>query len=126
VRAFVVGARGDVVRGELADGSAVPFLPAARLAATARWEPGALSAGVAARHAFAQRRTSGGPDVPTAAYTLFDADVGIDFVRGGLRHGITLRGSNLTDRSYRDAASRIKRFAPNPGRNLTLLYRVHF
>jgi hypothetical protein len=35
--------------------------------------------------------------------------------------------SNLTDRTaFRDAASRIKRFAPNPGRNIALLYRVHF
>jgi hypothetical protein len=27
---------------------------------------------------------------------------------------------------YRDAASRIKEYAPNPGRNVSLLYRVHF
>jgi iron complex outermembrane recepter protein len=125
-RSAVLGASGDVVRGKLAGGGAIPFLPAARLAGTARWEPGSFSAGLALRHAFAQQRVSGGPDVPTAAYTLLDLDAGLHIVRGGRRHGVTLRAANLFDREYRDAASRIKRFAPNPGRNIALLYRVDF
>jgi iron complex outermembrane recepter protein len=125
-RNVVLGVSGDLVRGELAGGAPTPFLPAARLGATARWEPGAFSVGVSTRHAFAQRRVSGGPDVPTEAYTLVDADVGFRLVRGSTGHSLTLTAMNLTDREFRDAASRIKRFAPNPGRNVALLYRVHF
>jgi iron complex outermembrane receptor protein len=41
-------------------------------------------------------------------------------------HSITLRADNLLDERYRDAASRIKDFAPNPGRNLALVYRLLF
>ena len=33
---------------------------------------------------------------------------------------------NLTDASYREATSRIKQLAPNPGRNVSLVYRVLF
>lgn len=123
---LVLGVRGDLVRGELAGGEPVPFLPPARLSGSVRWEPGPLSLGAGVRHAFAQERVSGGSDVATAAYTLLDMDAGLRITRGSATHSLTLRLSNAADRDYRDSASRIKRFAPNPGRNLALLYRVHF
>jgi iron complex outermembrane recepter protein len=121
---WVVGVQGDLVRGALVSGDPVPFLPPARLGATARWEPGALSVGAAVRHALAQRRVTGGPDVATDAYTLVDLDAGLRLTRGSTIHSVTLRVGNATNRHYRDAASRIKRFAPNPGRNVALMYRV--
>jgi iron complex outermembrane recepter protein len=120
----VVGVQGDLVRGELASGDPVPFLPPARLGASARWEPGALSVGGGVRHALAQRRVTGGPDVATAAYTLVDLDAGLRITRGSTVHSLTLRVGNATNRHYRDAASRIKRFAPNPGRNVVIAYRT--
>jgi hypothetical protein len=40
------------------------------------------------------------------------------------RTAIATRGDNLADVLYRDASSRIKDFAPNPGRNISFLYRV--
>jgi iron complex outermembrane recepter protein len=120
----VVGVQGDLVRGALAGGDPVPFLPPARLGASARWEPGALSVGGAVRHALAQRRVTGGPDVATAAYTIVDLDAGLRITRGSTIHSVTLRVGNATNRHYRDAASRIKRFAPNPGRNVVIAYRM--
>jgi hypothetical protein len=42
------------------------------------------------------------------------------------RTAIATRGDNLADVLYRDASSRIKDFAPNPGRNISFLYRVSF
>jgi hypothetical protein len=42
------------------------------------------------------------------------------------RTAIVVRGDNLADVLYRDASSRIKDFAPNPGRNISFLYRVSF
>jgi iron complex outermembrane recepter protein len=121
---LVLGVQGDLVRGELAGGDPVPFLPAARVGASARWEPGALSLGGAVHHALAQRRVTGGPDVATNAYTLVDLDAGLRLTRGSTIHSLTLRVGNATNRHYRDAASRIKRFAPNPGRNVAVVYRV--
>ena len=41
-------------------------------------------------------------------------------------HSLTLRGENLGDTLHREATSRVKDFAPGPGRNLALLYRLYF
>jgi iron complex outermembrane recepter protein len=122
----ILGARGDLVRGELDAGGAVPFLPPARLGGSVRWEPGRVSLGAEAIHGLAQRRVSGDPDIPTDAYTLFSVDARLRLIDGHRSHSVTFRVANLTDLAYRDAASRIKRFAPNPGRDISLLYRVHF
>jgi len=123
----VIGAMGDLVRGHFREGSALPFLPAARLGAQARWDNGTFSLSSEVRHAFAQDRVSGGDvDIPTAAYTLINLSLGVQYVGGGLVHSITLRTDNLTDARYYDASSRIKSFAANPGRNLAVVYRVLF
>ncbi|MDF1505482.1 TonB-dependent receptor [Roseisolibacter sp. H3M3-2] len=144
----IVGAMGDVVRGAFTGGGgALPYLPPARLGALARWEAGRLTASAETRHAFAQDRVSqgacgvAGGDVPetepgtagvpcvdlrTAGYTLVNASVGYNLLRGAALHSITLRADNLLDESYYDASSRIKSFARNPGRNLALVYRVQF
>ena len=62
----------------------------------------------------------------TSAYTLFDLSLGYTHTVGGLVHTLTLRGENLADVSYREATSRIKALAPNPGRNFSVVYRVLF
>jgi iron complex outermembrane recepter protein len=123
---WVLAVQGDVVRAQLRDGSPVPFLPSARVGGSARWDDGSRSAGLGVRHAFRQHRVALEYEVPTDAYTLLDMDVGYRVVRGGQVHSLSLRADNLMNVLYRDAASRIKDFAPNPGRNVSLLYRVHF
>jgi iron complex outermembrane recepter protein len=123
---WLVGVQGDVVRAELRDGSVVPFLPSARAGASLRWDDGARTAGAGVRHAFAQHRVALEDEVATDAYTLLDLDLGLRAVRGGRIHSVSLRADNLMNVLYRDAASRIKEFAPNPGRNVSLLYRVWF
>jgi hypothetical protein len=45
---------------------------------------------------------------------------------GDLVHSVTLRGDNPADTKYFDASSRIKSFAPNPGRNIAMVYKVLF
>jgi outer membrane receptor protein involved in Fe transport len=139
---------GDLVRGEFTGGGgALPYLPPARLGATARYEVGRLSFSADTRHAFAQDRTSqsacgraGGEmpetepgsvgvpcvDLQAPAYTLVNASVGYTLLAGAALHSLTLRADNLLDESYYDASSRIKSFARSPGRNLALVYRVQF
>jgi iron complex outermembrane recepter protein len=123
----VLGAMGDVVRGRFTDGAPLPFMPAARIGAQGRWERGIFSLATEVRHAFAQERVSGGAvDIPTAAYTLLNASLGVQYTRAGLVHIVTLRADNLTDERYFDASSRIKNFAANPGRNIAVVYKVLF
>ncbi|MGH7711604.1 MAG: TonB-dependent receptor, partial [Gemmatimonadaceae bacterium] len=130
---FVIGAMGDLVRGEFrATKEPLPFMPPARIGALARWDNGTFSADAEARHAFKQDRVPAAVSeddpsgVATGAFTLLNVSVGYNLTRGGLLNSITLRIDNLTDEQYRDAASRIKHFAFNPGRNFSLVYKVLF
>ena len=92
-----------------------------------RWERGRFSASGDLRHAFAQDRVTGGSvDVPTDAYTLVNLSAGTQWLVGNVLHALTLRGDNLGDVRYFDSASRIKSFAANPGRNISLVYQVQF
>jgi len=122
---WVVGAMGDFVRGDFESGGPLPFMPAARAGGSVRWDDSHYSLGVDVRRAFAQDRVSAN-EFATPGYTLVDVAGGINLIRGGLVHSITLRADNLFDEEYRDSTSRIKEFAPNPGRNLSLVYRVLF
>ena len=124
---IVATAMGDLVRGEFTSGGVLPFMPPARVGAGLRWERGRFSASADARHAFAQDRVTGGSvDVATDAYTLLNLSVGAQWVVGNVLHELTLRGDNLGDVRYFDSASRIKSFAANPGRNISLVYQVQF
>jgi iron complex outermembrane receptor protein len=52
--------------------------------------------------------------------------LGTQWVVGNVLHELTLRGDNVGDVRYFDSSSRIKSFAPNPGRNISLVYQVQF
>lgn len=121
---LVLTLTGDALRGTLGDGTPLSYLPPARLAAGARWEGGRASLAVDVRHAFRQHRVGAADEAPTAAYTLARASAAIRFPCAGGAHSLTLRVDNLADASYRDATSRIKDFAPGPGRSVSLLYRL--
>ena len=123
---WVVGLMGDVVRAERSDGEPLPFLPPARLGASLRWDDGRVSLGGEVRRVFRQGRFAVEDGGPTPGYTLVDLAAGIQLTRGRMVHSITLRADNVGDVLYRDATSRIKDFAPNPGRNVSLVYRVFF
>lgn len=133
VRRMVLGIMGDVVRGDFRkSGNPLPFLPAARLGGLARYDDGRWSGEVAYRHAFAQTRVpealteSDAAGVPTAAYDLTDVNVGFTFRAGGQLSTVMLRADNVFDAQYREATSRIKNFAFNPGRNLSVAFRTAF
>ncbi len=124
-REFVLGVRGDVVEGEFADGEPLPFMPAGHLGGGARWDNGKLGVGADLEHAFGQGDVPAN-ELATDPYTLVGLSATYTRTLGGRVHAVTLRAENLLDEEYREATSRIKEFAPNPGRNLSLVYRVIF
>jgi iron complex outermembrane recepter protein len=66
------------------------------------------------------------PQRPTDGHSLVDLGGGMRWTLGGRLHTLTLKVDNLLDTAWRDHLSRIKDVAPQPGRNLRLLYRVQF
>lgn len=126
---LVGGVMGDYTRAQFTDSDDnLPYIPAGRLGASLRYDNGKWSAGGEARRVFAQDHVSGDAlDVATAAYTLVNVSATWLFtVSGGTVHSLTLRADNLLDEQYRDATSRIKSFAWNPGRNLSVVYKLLF
>jgi iron complex outermembrane receptor protein len=133
VHHLVLGAMGDLTRGTFSStDEPLPFMPPARIGALARWDTGSWSIGGDVRHAFAQDRvppavSADDPSgVATAAYNLLNVSLGYNVTVGDRVNSIVLRVDNATDAKYRDATSRIKTFAYNPGRNFSLVYRVLF
>lgn len=84
-----------------------------------------LHGSVGARFAAAQRRT-GDFEEPTAGYGVGFATIGYRFLHRDAFHTLTLRMDNLFDTEYREHLSRIKDIMPEPGRSVSLLYRLSF
>ena len=123
----VVGVMGDFVRGEFTTANEyLPFMPAPRAGVNARWSSGPWTIGGDLKYARAQGRVTGGADIPTDSYTLANLQGSYSMSVGGHVHTFSMRVDNLGDARYRDAASRIKAFAPAMGRNVSLSYRVLF
>lgn len=125
-RRLVLTLIGDIVRATLRDGTPLSYIPPARLGAELHWDDGALSLGGGLHRAFRQDRIGPADELPTPTHTNFRLSAGIRKQVGGMTHSLSLRGDNLGNSLHREATSRIKDFAPNPGRNLALSYRVYF
>lgn len=131
---LVVGVMGDVVRGRGPGGTALPFMPAARLGGSLRWDAGRVAIGGDVRHAFAQRTVAAANpaavrnplDVATGAYTLVNLQAALTLPGRRVVHALTLRVDNLLDARFVDATSRIKSFAWNPGRNVAIGWRLGY
>lgn len=102
-----------------------PLIPPLRATVGARHERPSWFAGADVRLSQEQERV-GDFETPTEGYALLDVDAGIRFYRWGRAHSVTLRVENATNESYRDHLSRIKEIMPEPGRNVSLLYRLVF
>ncbi|MDX2193927.1 MAG: TonB-dependent receptor [Gemmatimonadales bacterium] len=102
-----------------------PWIPPLNGQAAARWEADRWFAGVEGRVAARQDRT-GDFETPTDGWAIVNLVGGVRFDWGDRVHAITLRVDNVGDRLYRDHLSRVKAIRPEPGRNVSLLYRVQF
>ncbi len=117
-------ARQDYVRAtNRATGAPLPLIPPARgavggtLHTTGAAHPTALSAEV--EHVARQTRLDVN-DVPTNAYTLVNVDVEGERTLHGRAYRLDVGVHNVGDVAYRDFLSRYKRFALDPGRNVTV------
>ena len=61
---------------------------------------------------------------PTPGWALLNGTVGVRWPVGSRLHALTLVVDNALDATWHDHLWRAKQVAPQPGRNLRLLYRV--
>ncbi|PST84015.1 TonB-dependent receptor [Pedobacter yulinensis] len=112
-----------------ADGSALPFIPAATINNELRFEPQIKGLAdtyirLSVSNVFGQKRFEPEFETATAAYTLFDAGIGTGFkTRRGGELKLWITGQNLLNKEYFNHLSRYK-YAQrngiyNPGRNVT-------
>lgn len=123
---LVLGAMGDYLRADLTDGTPLSFMPPPRLGLLGRWEDGRYSLGGDLHYELAQRRIGPADELPTPAHTTLRVHAGVRFTAGGRTHSIIVRAENLGNELHREATSRIKDFAPGPGRNISVGYRLYY
>ncbi len=123
------------VRGTLTETETpLPQIPPLQgaLGLSYKWE--ALTLGATLRAAGPQNRVytfldpavEGIAEAPTDGYAVLDLSAQYYFVGGGLLHTINFGVENALNTIYRDHLARVRIIMPEPGRNVTLLYRVHF
>jgi iron complex outermembrane receptor protein len=131
VRARFTSARADIpeiigVDTSFVDASQYPpLIPPLGGSVGARWEEPRFFGSASVRWASRQGRL-GDFETPTDGYAVGHVDAGVRLLRGERLHTLTLSVENLTDAEYRDHLSRIKDILPQPGRNVSLLYRLSF
>ncbi len=76
---------------------------------------------------FADRQTRTGEfESETDGYTVFDANISYNFSAGSLFHTFNFCVQNILDDSYKNHLSLLKDIFPEPGRNVSFMYRVYF
>jgi iron complex outermembrane receptor protein len=114
------------VRGTLSDtDSPLPRIPPVAGQVDVSCLIGAWRLRAGSRAAAEQTRV-GEFEEPTDGYVLLDLGVEWTRVAGSHFHSLTLRADNVTNETYRNHLSRTKAIMPEPGWNLSVLYRVSF
>ncbi len=102
-----------------------PLIPPLFGNAELRYERPQYFAGVGMRWTARQSRL-GDFETETDGAVVGELHAGVRLLIGGQFHTLTLRVDNLTNAEYYDHLSRIKEIEPQPGRNISLLYRFTF
>ena len=103
----------------------LPRIPPVQGRLAARLRTGTFTWGMNLRAAADQRELSEFEE-PTAGWAELGASVQWSRLTQNRHQSILLRVNNLTDGEVRNHLSRIRSILPEPGRNVTLLYRVGF
>jgi iron complex outermembrane receptor protein len=102
-----------------------PLIPPLHGRVGLRYERATWFVAAGVQVAAAQERL-GDFETRTPGYAVGDAAAGVRLFAGGRLHTLTLRVDNAANRTYRDHLSRVKAIMPEPGRNVSLLYRLTF
>lgn len=116
----------DVVRAQLSTGEPLPRIPPLRYGIGLRYdESGRLWGELSAWRTTRQNRLA--PlETPTDGYTIVNAGIGVRMFAHQLAHDLLLRVSNAGNAEIRPNTSFLKELAPEPGRDVTVSYRVTF
>ena len=113
------------VTGFTGDTRPLPMIPPLQGAFFVRFSQGNFTATTRAVMADEQTRLAEF-ETETDGYTLLNASLQYRIDQPQLLHTITLSGKNLLNTTYRNHLSRIKEVFPEPGRSISLLYRIYF
>jgi iron complex outermembrane recepter protein len=120
------------VRGALASGQPMPFIPAAKLTGSLRWEKnlqGRISnIFIAPEYSYSlPQREPAQFETPTPDYYLVNCNAGLTLAAPAGRWVFGISGTNLTNVAYYDHLSRLKFYnLLNTGRNISLSVRKFF
>lgn len=121
---LVLRSQASYVRGtRTEDDSPIPAMPPLEGSVSARYERRRWFTTAEWRVAAEQNRVAE-HEAPTGGHSLVDLGGGFRWTTGGRSQSLTLGIANLTDEAWRDHLSRIRAVAPQPGRNLRLLYHI--
>lgn len=65
-------------------------------------------------------------ETATEGHAIGNLTAGVRLIRGAVFHTLTLKIDNVLNQHYREHLSRVKEIMPEPGRNISLLYRMTF
>lgn len=103
----------------------LPLMPPLKGTLGLRYNIDDLILGGRVRAAASQTRL-GEIETPTDGYVVFDLNVQYRFNWGDTFNTLSLNAHNLFNKEYYNHLSRVKDIFPEPGRNISLLYRVYF
>nr|WP_284700164.1 TonB-dependent receptor [Gracilimonas sediminicola] len=103
----------------------LPQIPPFKVKSSLKYAKGGFEIGSRVRFSAEQTRT-GEFETPTDRYLLVDAFSQYRLEGGKLLHTFSVNVNNLLNTEYYDHLSRIKDLRPQPGINVSLLYRLYF
>lgn len=116
----------DYVEGKRRDRNEyLPLIPPFRTILGIEYRTGRYNLGGEVKLVSAQNKLAPG-ETQTPGYGIINLHFGIRLLFFGLAHEINLSIENLTDKRYYDHLSRIKDFAPMPGRSINIVYHFLF
>lgn len=123
---FTIGTQDTVsVNGSGSGNRPLPQIPPLKIKSSLKYVMNGFEIGSRVQYAAEQNRT-GEFETSTDSYTLLDTFLQYRFNSKKLLHTLSVNFNNLLNTEYRNHLSRIKDLKPEPGRNLSLLYRVYF
>ncbi len=116
----------DYVEGKRRDTNEyLPLIPPLRAILGIEYRTSRYNFGFEVKLVSAQNKLAPG-ETRTPGYGIVNLHFGLRLPFAGVAHEINLNVENLTNKTYYDHLSRIKDFAPMPGRNISLVYHFLF